>query len=193
MNGKNFYNTAFVIDPRGEIVFRQVKSVPLQFFKDGLPAPRQAVWESPWGKIGFCVCYDLSYRRVMDRLVELGAQALIVPTMDMADWGIRQHELHALVAPVRAAEYGIPIFRLASSGISQVVRSDGTVSNSAGCSSQGAAIHGVITLPQRGSLPVDRWLAPASVFIAGIALVGLRIPRRFESVKATLKGLTESA
>jgi predicted amidohydrolase len=110
------YNTAFVIGTNGELVFRQGKSVPIQFFKDGLPAPDQKLWESPWGPLGLCVCYDLSYTRVTDKLARLGAKAIIVPTMDVADWGLRQHELHARVAPVRAAEYGIPIFRLASSG-----------------------------------------------------------------------------
>ena len=33
----NFYDTAFVVSTNGEIVFKQVKSVPIQFFKDGLP------------------------------------------------------------------------------------------------------------------------------------------------------------
>jgi apolipoprotein N-acyltransferase len=51
----NYYDSAFVVGPNGEIVFRQVKSVPIQFFKDGLPAPEQKIWDSPWGKIGFCV------------------------------------------------------------------------------------------------------------------------------------------
>src|SRR5215469_12507991 len=117
----NYYDTAFIVGPSGEITFRQGKSVPIQFFKDGLPAPRQELWNSPWGKIGICVCYDLSYTRVIDPLVKMGAQMIIVPTMDVVDWGKRQHQLHALVAPVRAAEYGLPIFRLASSGISQAV------------------------------------------------------------------------
>src|SRR5215469_4613115 len=117
----NYYDTAFVVGPDGEIAFRQGKSVPIQFFKDGLPTPLQELWNSPWGKIGFCVCYDLSYTRVIDPLVKMGAQMIIVPTMDVVDWGKRQHQLHALVAPVRAAEYGLPIFRLASSGISQAV------------------------------------------------------------------------
>ena len=125
--GGDFYNTAFVVGPDGDIVFRQVKAVPIQFFKDGLPAPEQKLWDSPWGKIGICVCYDLSYTRVTDRLVKLGAEALIVPTMDVVDWGQAQHELHARIAPVRAAEYGLPIFRLASSGISQLVDRAGRV------------------------------------------------------------------
>ena len=53
-----------------------------------------------------------------DWLVKLGAEALVVPTMDVADWGQAQHELHGRIAPARAADYGLPIFGLASSGIS---------------------------------------------------------------------------
>ena len=78
----NYYNTAFVVGTNGEIVFQQAKCVPIQFFKDGLPAPRQEVWNSPWGKIGICICYDLSYTRVTDRLVR-GRGA----TVDCADHG----------------------------------------------------------------------------------------------------------
>ena len=156
----NFYDTAFVVGPTGEIVFRQVKSVPIQFFKDGLPATEQRLWESPWGKIGLCVCYDLSYTRVIDRLVRQGAQALIVPTMDVVDWGRNQHELHARVAPVRAAELGIPIFRLASSGISQYVDANGRVVTQAGFPGEGEILGGTLTLANPGSLPLDRWLGP---------------------------------
>src|SRR6185295_5939558 len=101
------------------------------FFNDGLPAREQKLWNSPWGKLGVCVCYDLSYRRVVDELIRQGAQALIVPTMDVAEWGEQQHRLHARVAPVRAAEYGVPIFRLCSSGISQLVDDRGKVLSSA--------------------------------------------------------------
>ena len=120
-----YYNTAFIVGTNGETVFQQAKSVPIQFFKDGLPAPRRSVWNSPWGKVGVCICYDLSYTRTTDALIRQGAQLLIVPTMDVAEWGLHQHDLHARVAPVRAAEYGVPIFRLASSGISQAVNPSG--------------------------------------------------------------------
>ena len=138
--GTNYYNTAFVISTNGEIVFKQVKSVPIQFFKDGLPAPEQKLWESPWGKIGISICYDLSYTRVMDELVRQGAQMLIVPTMDVVDWGRRQHELHARIAPMRAAEYGIPIFRVASSGISHGVERSGQVQASASFPGDGESV-----------------------------------------------------
>lgn len=158
--GGNFYDTAFVVGPDGEIVFRQVKAVPIQFFKDGLPAPEQKVWDSPWGKIGICVCYDLSYTRVTDRLIKLGAEALIVPTMDVLDWGSAQHELHARIAPIRAAEYGLPIFRVASSGISQLVDRSGCVAATAPCPGDGATIAGTLEMRGAGRRPLDRWLAP---------------------------------
>jgi apolipoprotein N-acyltransferase len=168
--GNNFYNTAFVISTNGEVVFQQAKSVPIQFFKDGLRAPEQKLWVSPWGKIGICICYDLSYARVTDELLRQGAQMLIVPTMDVADWGRHQHELHARVAPVRAAEYGIPIFRLASSGISQGVDRMGMVRASAPFEGEGEMLFlGVNLRPDRhGSLPLDRWLAPLCVAVTGL-------------------------
>lgn len=156
----NYYNTAFLIGTNGDIVFQQAKCTPIQFFKDGLPATNQAIWPSPWGKIGFCICYDLSYTRVTDELVRQGAQLLIVPTMDLESWGRHEHELHSRVAPVRAAEYGVPIFRLASSGISQAITGGGFVVATASMPGYGEIIPANLKLPIKGSLPIDRYLAP---------------------------------
>jgi hypothetical protein len=169
----NFYDTAFVVGTNGEIVFKQVKSVPIQFFKDGLPAPEQKVWDSPWGKIGICICYDLSYTRVTDELVRQGAQLLIVPTMDVEDWGRHQHELHSRVAPVRAAEYGIPIFRVASSGISQAVTGGGHVVAQTSIPGSGEIFSAQLRLPTRGAIPLDRYLAPLCVAVTGIVTAAL--------------------
>ncbi len=172
---KNFYDTVFVIGTNGDIVFKQAKSVPIQFFRDGLPAPEQKVWNSPWGRIGICICYDLSYTRVTDELVRQGAQLLIVPTMDVEFWGRHQHELHSRVAPVRAAEYGLPIFRVASSGISQAVTGGGRVVAQTPMPGNGAILAASLRLPMRGSLPLDRWLAPICTGTTGLVLAGLLI------------------
>jgi len=168
-----YYNTAFVIGTNGEVVFQQVKSVPIQFFHDGLPAPKQAVWSSPWGRIGICICYDLSYTRVTDELIKQGAQLLIVPTMDVEYWGRHQHELHARVAPVRAAEYDVPIFRLASSGISQAVARNGEVMAQTRFSGNGDFLAARFYLPKRGTLPTDRYIAPVCVGITTVTLASL--------------------
>jgi len=170
--GREYYNTAYIISPQGEIVFQQAKCMPIQFFNDGLPAREQRVWESPWGKLGICICYDLSFTRVTDELIRQGAQALIVPTMDVSDWGRHQHELHARVAPVRAAEYGVPIFRVCSSGISQIVNLHGVVEASASFPGQGEMIAGTIVFrrPRSGPphLPFDRLVAPLSTALTAM-------------------------
>jgi apolipoprotein N-acyltransferase len=182
----SFYDSAFVISPAGEVVFRQPKSVPIQFFNDGLPATEQKVWNSPWGKIGICICYDLSYTRVTDRLVQQGAEALIVPTMDVADWGQRQHELHARIAPVRAAEYQIPIFRLASSGISQAVDAAGHVLATAPCPGDGAMIVANLALTGPGRRPLDRWFAPFATSVTAIVSIALLARASAEKRRAKL-------
>lgn len=181
-----FHNTACVVSPEGDVVFRQVKSVPVQFFNDGVPAERQDLWDSPWGRIGICICYDLSYSRVTDGLVARGAEVIIAPTMDVASWGRREHELHARVAPVRAAEYGVPVFRVASSGISQAVRSDGTIAARAPFPGQGELVAARLRM-RRGSRPLDRFLWPvglgACVASAAAWVVMLRRGRAFKSSK----------
>lgn len=168
-----FRNTAFVIDPQGEIVFRQTKSVPIQFFADGEPAKSQSLWQSPWGPLGIAICYDLSYTRVIDHLVQLGALGLIIPTMDAASWGRHQHAMHARVAPVRAAEYGLPIVRVASSGVSQIVDASGRVTASAPFSEQVETFFGELELGGRGRLPWDRALAPFATFLAALTTLAL--------------------
>jgi apolipoprotein N-acyltransferase len=181
-----FRNTAFVIGPNGAVVFKQTKAVPIQFFQDGEPALEQKVWHSPWGKIGICVCYDLSYTRVTDELIRQGAQAIIVPTMDVEDWGQRQHRLHARVAPARGAEHGVPIFRLCSSGISQAVTRHGTVLATGPFPGQGETLHATLELPPRGSLPFDRlvvWpcLAVCAFFLGWHVTSAFSRPRRSSS------------
>jgi hypothetical protein len=100
---------------------------------------------------------------------------LIVPTMDVEDWGRHEHELHSRVAPVRAAEYGIPIFRLASSGISQAVSGDGKVIAQTSFPGSLDILSAKLRLPTRGSLPLDRYLAPFCVGATGIIMAGLLV------------------
>ncbi len=165
-----YYNTVFVVGPEGAIAFVQSKCVPVQFMKDGLPARTQQLWDSPWGKLGFGICYDASYTQVTDELVRQGAQGLIFPTMDNAEWGYAEHKLHGRIAPMRAAEYALPVFRLCSSGISEFVGRDGCVISSAPYPGQDALLCARMELPPRGRMPMDRPLAQFSV-VAAAALI----------------------
>lgn len=171
-----FYNTAFVISTNGEVVFTQAKSVPIQFFKDGEPARGQRVWDSPWGKVGIAICYDVSYRRVMDELILQGAKALLIPTMDVESWGEHEHRLNARMACLRGAEYNVPVFRVASSGISQILNSQGSEVATAPFPGPGAMIAGELRLAHgRGKLPVDHWLAPICTGLTGLVMIWLGV------------------
>jgi apolipoprotein N-acyltransferase len=178
--GGAFYNTAFVVSTNGEVVFSQAKAVPIQFFNDGKPAPDQRVWDSPWGKLGICICYDLSYTRVVDRLVRQGARALLVPAMDTMAWGAHQHWLNARMTPVRAAEYRVPVFRVASSGISQLVDHHGRVEAQLPFPGQGQVVYGTLrSLPNATpAVPSDRWLGPLAVLSTVVIVIRLGVDQR---------------
>jgi apolipoprotein N-acyltransferase len=170
-----YYNAVFVVGPDGAIAFQQAKCVPVQFMKDGLPAREQQLWNSPWGKLGFGICYDASYTRVTDELMRQGAQALIFPTMDNTEWGKAEHELHGRIAPMRAAEYAVPVFRLCSSGISQFAGRDGRILSSAPFPGQDALLCAAMELPARGRMPLDRPLAEFSVVAAAALILFLTV------------------
>lgn len=108
----------------------------------------------------------------MDDLVRLGAELLIIPTMDVVDWGEYEHQLHSRVTPIRASEYGLPIFRLSSSGISQSVDAKGRVRAIAPFPGQGEIIADELLFAGSGHLPIDRIVAPPAVVITLIVALG---------------------
>ncbi len=76
---------------------------------------------------------------------------------------------------MRAAEYGVPIFRLASSGISQAVIGGGYVMTQTSIPGVGEILSADLRLPECGSRPVDRFLAPFCVGLTGVILIALVI------------------
>lgn len=176
---ERFHNTAFIIGTNGEVVFQQAKSRPIQFFDDGEPAPSQKVWDSPWGRLGVAICYDASYRQVMDGLIRQGAVGLLIPTMDVEHWGEYEHGLNARMARIRASEYGVPVFRIASSGVSQLIDRQGRETATAPFPGQGEVLAGPLELPSSaGGIPLDAWLAPACLVATGATLLALAIEAR---------------
>ena len=166
-----YYNTAFVIGPEGTEVHRQAKSQPIQFFDDGLPAPSQEVWDSPWGKLGICICYDQNYATIIDPLAAGGMRALLIPTLDLQAWGAHQHWLAGRLAGIRAVEYGVPAVRLASSGISQFIDAQGRVLASGSMPGQGEIVSAIIPLSAGPRRPWDRLPAKAAMLPAGLLIL----------------------
>ncbi|MES2709644.1 MAG: carbon-nitrogen hydrolase family protein [Verrucomicrobiota bacterium] len=185
-----YFNTAWVIGPEGTVVHRQAKSMPIQFFDDGMPAATQQVWNSPWGRLGICICYDQNYSIVTDPLAEQDMQALLIPTMDVIQWGPYQHELSARLAATRAAEYGVPVFRLASSGVSVVHDSRGRLEAKGSVPGQGEIISAVIRLSDHARRPWDRLPARISV-VASAFLVCLALALSFVDERRRLRAARE--
>lgn len=114
--GGDFNNTLFVLGPDGRLLGRQVKSVPVPFFKDGLPAADRAPIATPAGALGCATCYDLDFPFVARELAIEGAELLVFPTMEVA--GSIQKRQHLELASLRAVEHRRWLVRCASSGIS---------------------------------------------------------------------------
>lgn len=157
-DGKVFYNSVFVVSPEGEVVHKQAKSIPIQFMADGQPAPSQKPFPLPGSMTGFCICYDLSFTKVTDELIRQGSRLLIVPTADEIEWGAYEHRLHGRIAPTRAAEHRVTIFRLASSGISQAVNRNGKVLATAPYPGELATLEMNERTLYSTRIPPDRWL-----------------------------------
>ncbi|OGR42140.1 MAG: hypothetical protein A2X35_06660 [Elusimicrobia bacterium GWA2_61_42] len=98
------------------------KMRPVQFVETGLPANKApAPVQTPLGKLGPQICYDLAFEDGARKMAGLGAQLLVVPTLDPVEWSERQHRQHSDMSAARAAETGLWLVRAASSGYSQVI------------------------------------------------------------------------
>ena len=84
-----FANRSFLIDPQGEIVARydkihmfDVNVTETEVYRESAgyrPGTQAVVAETPFGKIGMAVCYDLRFPHLFRRLAQAGAQILTVP------------------------------------------------------------------------------------------------------------------
>jgi len=72
----------------------------------------------------------------------------------------------------------VPVFRLASSGISQLTDGAGRVLATAPFPGDGAMLAGTLELRATGRLPLDRGLAPCAVAVTGALLIGFIFLRR---------------
>ena len=107
---------------------------------------------------------------MIDALVAQGAEFLLIPTLDELSWGEQEHRHHERVAPIRAAEYGVPILRVGANGISQIVNAGGAVAASTEYPGLGATIHGALYSRADPKLPLDAYVAPVLSALTGLAL-----------------------
>jgi len=77
------YNTAPVINPKGEVVARYRKQYPfLPYEKHVENNDNFVVFDVPGiGKIGLVICYDIWFPEIIRQLTWMGAEAIIAPTL----------------------------------------------------------------------------------------------------------------
>jgi omega-amidase len=105
-DARKFYNSAFVINPRGEIVGKHRK---INVASDSLS------WSAPGGivaplqcdgiRVGLPICSDMYTRSIIDALKSKGAQILVSP----ASWGPGIHGPNGEWEE-RTRETGLPLF-----------------------------------------------------------------------------------
>ena len=116
-------NRSYLIDPQGVVVasYDKIHMFDVQL-KGGenyresstfRPGARAVVAETPWGKLGMTICYDLRFPQLYRSLAQAGASMLTIPSAftrptGMAHW-------HVLMR-ARAIETGCWVFAPAQTG-----------------------------------------------------------------------------
>jgi len=119
-----WFNTAAVISPDQILGFHD-KNHPVHFFKDGIPGANAKSIDTPVGRIGTPICFDVDYQSVVRQMTLDGAEFILAPTMDQRNWTEKQHNQHAQLFRHRAAENGRWIGVSATSGVTQIIDSAG--------------------------------------------------------------------
>jgi predicted amidohydrolase len=82
-NGEDVFNTAPVINPKGEVIARYRKQFPFLPYEKGVSAGEDfVVFDIPGaGRIGLIICYDMWFPEMVRTLTWMGAEAIICPSL----------------------------------------------------------------------------------------------------------------
>ena len=129
----------------------------------GVIPARTATKEFP---LGVLVCYDVSFDHIVYDTVRHGGQVLVVQSSNAMYQGTGQIDQQFAITRARAAELRREVLVVTTSGVSGLIRADGSVAFSV--SDHGAA-SGVVELPLRDGVTPAVAVAPTLEF-AGVLL-----------------------
>jgi len=97
------YNTSYVISPKGEIIAKHRKlymfDVNIQngtCFEESATITRGdtvTMFNTVYGKMGLCICYDIRFPELFSKMVALGANVIFVPSAFSSTTGPKHWEL----------------------------------------------------------------------------------------------------
>lgn len=125
---EGWHNTALTLNESGPLG-RHFKNHPVHLFDDGIPGTEALPVPTTLGRIGTPVCFDCDFQDVIRRMTASGAEFIVSPTMDALSWTLPQHEQHARLFQIRAAENRRWIAVAASTGVTQIIDASGHVTS----------------------------------------------------------------
>ena len=136
LGGDGWRNIALTMDGSG-FLGQHNKVHTVHLFDDGIAGETALPVTTAHGKVGTPICFDADYEGIVRKMTAAGAEYIVVPTMDAESWGSSQHDQHAELARLRAAENGRWIFVCATSGVSQLIDPSGHLHAKLGAMEQG--------------------------------------------------------
>lgn len=116
-------NVIIVIDDRGRVVDRYLKSYPTPGEMSVRGDRRLRTLDTPYGRLAWAICYDFDYPRLIRQAGRAGADILIDPSWEHAG----MTPLHSEMAAMRAIETGAGLFRPVNGGLGLAVDGRGRV------------------------------------------------------------------
>ncbi len=143
-HGRHYRNSAFRFDRQGQrhgpydkiILLPFGEFMPLRHVLPGLtqkiegvgnfyPGEDVVVFDSPWGPFNFLICYEAIRSKLVRRNVRAGSRLFVTITNDAWFGDTSCPSQHLMLTANRCAEYGIPMVRSATTGISAHVDARG--------------------------------------------------------------------
>ena len=101
-----FKKAAYLLNPQGDLVGKHFKNHLVHFFREGIAGTEAHAIQTPFARIGIAICFDMDFPDVARREVAEGAELLLCPSDNPAEWGALQHVQHRQLFQMRAAECG---------------------------------------------------------------------------------------
>jgi len=166
-----FINEGLFLSPSGEVLGAGAKDHPVSLLGEtSVTRGNYPVFDTPYGKVGIMICYDLNFTDTARRLALNGAQIICVPSNDWRAISQAQY----MYAIFRAAENGACVIKADSNYDSCIVLPDGRIAAKA-VSYAGMQAMLVADVPLRSSLPLSARLGSAPGFASLVIWLGLML------------------
>jgi apolipoprotein N-acyltransferase len=170
---RSLENKIVMVKPDGAIGFEYLKAYPVpgsEAASSVLGAPIMPTLDTPFGRIGAVICFDMDHHAYIRQASAQGVDILFAPANTWQEVAV----IHADMARMRAVENGVALLRPASNGLSIAADSHGRLlARSDSWQSGGGAL--VANLPVQGAPTVYGRIGDTFAYasIAGLSVLAL--------------------